>query len=220
MQPTLLEQLAAWLDNRVYDVGVLLYQQIHGDGFMLSMLKGGADDYNRKKLTDALQTHHDQLSAAETALVESYPESLTGDLERGKILMDERTALKERMRYMADQGITKGEDLKRLAYRVLTIRDDLGTIYGRKEFFRQHGYMPDAPAVDPAITEAALMKRLLSVRTYISKETRRLAQLTADDPKRPKYEQKLRAFTSEAEQLKQQLATLTNNPYDNVTILD
>lgn len=220
MEPTLLERLAAWLDNRVYFDGVMLYKQIHGEGFMLSMLAGGDDDYNRKKLTAALQTHHDQLSAELTAIVDRYPDSLTGDLSRGGSLMDERTAIKERFRVLADLGTTKGEELKQMAYRVLTIRDELGTIYGRKEFFHQHGYLPDVPVVDPAITEAALMKRLLSVRTYISKETRRLGQMTADDPKRAKYEQKLRAFTSEAEQLKQQLAALTNNPYDHVTILD
>lgn len=216
MQPTLLEQLATWLDNRVYEAGVVLYQDIFGPGFLLTMLKTGPDDYNRGKLTAALETHYEQLVAEQQTIVSSYPESLSDEIEHSKLFMDERTAIKERMRVLYEQGITSGDQLKDCVFRILRIGDQLSDIYGRKDFFHQYGYMPDQPEDEAPMSETELVKRLLTVRTYVTKYKKRVDQAPSDSPDRKKLADKLAEFTSEAHHLQRQIDLLAGAQYDHV----
>ena len=200
-----INQLTAWLERPVYEEGVLLYQRLIGAGFVLSMLKSGPDDYNRNTLTAALETKRAQLLADQQTRLESFPEALTDSLEVGKLLMDERTVLKERLRLRLNGELTQTDTCKELAFRILDIRDALGTIYGRKDFFVQHGYLPEAEGMDADQTPAQLMKRMLTVRTYVTRYNKLVNSTPLADPRYQTNLNKLRHYQGELHQVEQQL---------------
>ncbi|GAB3550613.1 hypothetical protein [Spirosoma fluminis] len=214
----LINQLAAWLEQPVYGEGVVLYERLIGPGFMLSMLKTGDDDYNRQKLTLALTEKHEQLVAEQQARQASYPEPLTASLQDAGILMDERTVLKERMRNQLNSGVYESPELKDWAFRILEIRDQLGVIYGRKDFFDQHGYMPEVASIDAEQTPADLLKRRNTLRTYITRYQNKLRTiLTAEQQEKPV--QLLEQYRKELYQVEQQLSAI-NGQGDSVTSLN
>lgn len=201
-----LDKLNQWLDQPVYEQGVVLYQQLLGDGFVLDMLKTGPDAYNRQTLLDALTAKRDELAAQRQARIETYPEDLLDSLEMGKTLMDERTAIKERMRMRLNSGVTESEEIKDWAFRILSIVDQLGGIYGRRDFFDEHGYLPDAVSVDHERTPAQLMQRMLTLRTYVSREGRKIRSRLSTEEQVRQATSKLREFQSELHQVENLLA--------------
>ena len=162
---TELSLLAEWLDTPNYDQGVLLYQKLIGKGFLLTMLMKGADDYNRAKLHEALKARHDQLDAELKARKAAYPDQLTEQLAGAGRLMDERVVLKEQMRSLWLSGTSQGDELQQKAFRVLAITGELDGIYGQKDFFHAHGYMPDEDVVVSQLTDAELIARRNTLRT-------------------------------------------------------
>jgi len=208
-----IDQLNDWLDKPVYDQGVLLYEKLIGTGFVLSMLKSGADDYNRNTLTQALTAKRDELATQQQELTERYPEELTASLDVAGLLMDERTALKERLRMRLNEGVTDSVHHKDWAFRILEIRDELGAIYGRKEFFDQHGYLPDVASLDAEATPAQLMKRLLTVRTYVTRYKKIVNRLPIGDAAYETNLQLLKRYTSEQHELHQQLEAMMTPPH-------
>lgn len=202
-----IEQLSAWLDQPVYGAGVLLYERFvlagsSGSGFVLGMLKTGEDDYNRQTLVDALTRHRDALTAAQQALVASYPDGLTNALAVAKGLMDERTVLKERMRMQYNGGVMESDQIKTWAYRVLTIRDELRAIYDRKHFFDRHGYLPDSGPVDDQpestpMTANQILQRMLNLRTYVTRTKKQLQAVPVDSGRFTELHHRLKGFTTE-----------------------
>lgn len=208
-----IDQLTTWLQQPVYLTGVSLYERLIGPGFLLEMLKAGVDDYNRECLHDALAKHLAELQQAEKAKKESYPETLVAELGSGGLLMDERTILKERMRVLYNSGISEGEELQIMAFRILDIKDNLDGIYGRKHFFEQHGFLPDAAGMLPEEeTPASLLKRRNTLRTYVSKYQK--AVETAYEPKKlRKAKAKLEAFQAELHEVDNHLLQLNKSTH-------
>lgn len=204
MNPTVIDELTAWLDHPNYEAGVLLYQRHVGTGFLLTLFKQGADDYNRDQLHAKLSDHLAQLTAEQVTLQASYPEPLTSDLSDAGKLMDERTILKERMRVQINSGINKSQALKDMAFRILAIKDELDTIYSRKDFFERHGYLPH---VDPPAEEARPAYELTQLRNNLrSNITKTNAKLkTAYGPQETKLKAKLEAFLTQLHDIDQQL---------------
>lgn len=208
----MIEKLLQWFENPDYSAGVLLYKSLLGDGFMLTMLQNGADDYNRKVLKTALNEQLDRLQRETKAKADAYPEPLVADLRRGGLLMDERTILKDRMRQFANSGINQHPDLTTMAHRILEIKDELDAIYGQKNFFDQNGFMPGAASVpDPITTPADLIRRRNSVRTYITRYTKKRDQ-AGDPQKREAYQVKLTAFQRELHQLDTDVLPFISHP--------
>ncbi|RIV20538.1 hypothetical protein DYU11_21065 [Fibrisoma montanum] len=207
MQDTL-DELAAWLDAPKYEVGVMLYEKHLGTGFLLAMLKKGPDDYNRQKLREALEAKHEQLSAEHQARQSAYPQPLVSSLEQAKRLMDERTILKERMRNQFNSGVTESEELKGWAFRILAIKDELDTIYGRRNFYDQHGYLPEVAAVDAELAPEELVTRRLTLRTYITRYSKKLRGALSEEQMQT-YTQKLAQYQSELHTIEMQLDALT-----------
>lgn len=197
-----IEQLAAWLDKPVYEEGVLLYQKFIGEDFLLTMLKMGKDEYNREKLEKALSARHEQLLTEQAQKKAAYPDRLVTALQSGGLLQDERMLTKEKMRGLYNGGVSESPELKELAFRILAINDELDTIYGRRDFFEQHGFLPDeATAVLPeSDPQAAQITRRNNLRSYVSKDKREL-ETTFDPIRRAKLEKRLTRNLTELEQL-------------------
>jgi hypothetical protein len=212
-----LEQLNYWLDRPVYTEGVVLYEQLIGAGFLLTMLKRGPDDYNRQRLTDALQAKRDELASALRARQLAYPEPIVQAKADEKLLLDERTVMKERFRMKLNSGSTGDEETEVWAFRVLDIRDQLGEIYGQRDFFDQHGYLPDLASIAPEQSLADLLKRRNTLRTYVTRYRNRLQQPLITDEQQQSWVQLLQQYQSELHQVDQQLTALTN---DGNLILD
>jgi hypothetical protein len=204
-----IDQLNSWLERPVYGDGVMLYQKLIGGGFVLNMLKKCDDEYNRRTLIDALTAKRDELITAQAALVERYPEPLTASLDDGKLLMDERTILKERMRIQLNSGVTESEELKEWAFRILDIRDELARIYSKKDFFDQYGYLPDVASVDAEQTPTQLIKRQLTLRTYVTRYRKKLNNLAESDESYAPNLARLQQYSSELHQVEQQLTAMT-----------
>ncbi|GAB3958190.1 hypothetical protein GCM10028805_52050 [Spirosoma harenae] len=203
-----IEALSAWLERPVYRDGVLLYEQLIGSDFYLKMFKTGDDDYNRDLLTTSLQKKLIELQQAERERVAAYLESLVEQLADGGLLQDERTIIKVRMRDLYNAGITESEELKTYAYRILEIKDGLDQTYGRRDFYEQHGFLPEAASLPEADDPTDLLRKRNNLRTYVSKYTKEL-----DEPispgRRKKIGKRLQRFTSELHKLDNQLQHLS-----------
>jgi hypothetical protein len=208
----LIQSLSAWLDKPVYADGVVLYQKHIGTGFMLSMLQNGPDDYNRKYLRDALTEKRDQLTLEHQAKVSSYPEHLVEKLDAGGLLMDERTIKKEHLRLAFNSGIDGNQQTFADTARIIEIVDTLGQTYGEKDFFEEHGYLPDAAGVEVELAPDKLKQRQLSVRAYVSKYKGYVeeAEAAGDTPK-SSHVAKLAKYRTELHQLDQQLIALNQS---------
>jgi hypothetical protein len=98
-----------------------------------------------------------------------------------------------------------------MAFRILTIKDELDRIYGRKHFFEQNGFLPDQASAPPeAETPADLLRRRNSVRTYVTKYKKQL-ETTYVPAERDKVTSKLTRFQTELHDLELSLSTLTTN---------
>lgn len=200
------DQLTAWLQHPIYADGVLLYAQLIGEDFWFRQFRKSSDDYNRVQLQTALEKKLDQLQIEEAARKAAYPESLKNALTGGGGLMDERTILKERMRALYNGGVTDSEELKAMAFRILAIKDELDRVYGRKHFFEQHGFLPEAATFLPeTISPTDLLKRRNTVRTYVTKYTAQ-EKITFDPIALKKVQHKLQQFQTELADLDNQLS--------------
>lgn len=198
---TPIQQLTDWFERPIYLDGVVLYERLVGSGFLLTLLKTGEDDYNRQKLTAGLENALQTLQAEEAARQASYPPSLVRQLERGGLLMDERTILKDRMRTCYNAGITESGELKEMAFRILAIKDELDQIYGRRHFFEQNGFLPEAATALPEQPSPDdRLRRRNTLRTYVTKYRAYLLDPLKGN-KRKKYERKLAAFLAELHEL-------------------
>lgn len=210
MDPTRqpIDALKVWLDKPVYTEGVRLYELHVGADFLLRLLKTGADDYNREKLLDALTARHAQLEAEQATKVAAYPAPLVSQLSQAGLLMDERTILKDRLRTSFNGGITEGEALQVMAFRILSITDLLDGIYGQQHFFDQNGFLPESAGETADASPLDLLRRRASVRTYVSKYAAELA-LPTTEKRRAVVQAKLQRYQAELHHLEGQLTQPT-----------
>ncbi|GAB3956711.1 hypothetical protein GCM10028805_47430 [Spirosoma harenae] len=205
---TPIEALTAWLDRPIYTDGVRLYEQLIGADFYLTLFKTGIDDHNREWLRSALEKKLAELQQAELERKASYPDSLVGELAQAGKLMDERIILKQKMRDLYLSGIRESAELKVMAFRVLTIKDLLDQIYGRRTFFDTHHFLPEAASVPEADSPTLLLRRRNNLRTYVTKYSAEL-EGPLDPGRRRKLGRKLTQFKSELHDLDNQLQHLS-----------
>jgi hypothetical protein len=175
-----IEIIHDWLGSPLYWRGVEIYNLYGESPFLKKLFSSTEDDYNREKLATALQEIADREVEQEEEVVTRMPEILRLKLDEGKTLMDERAALKERLRvYYHDN---KPEALcKDVAFSILNINDKLNEIFDEERFYKSTGFLPER-AVYEGDTIAELYKRRNNLRTYIS---------------RSKNERKLESFKKE-----------------------
>lgn len=200
-----IERINDWLQNASYEPGLRLYERLIGADFTLRMLQAGPDDYNWRQLENALLAKLSQLEADRDAQQSAYPEQLTSQLDQAKLLMDERTILKERLRGLYRAGIFQTEESAGWAFRILAIKAELDRIYGRKRFYDSHGFLAEDTGLES--DQASLIARRNNVRTYLTKYKQALDG-SLDEAKRAKYKKKYNQFLVEVHDLDTQLSAI------------
>lgn len=213
-----LQKLNEWLDKPVYTEGVVLYEKHIGSGFTLTMLKAGPDEYNRQLLSEALEAKRDELAAAIQTRKDAYPDQIVSAQQQEKNLLDERTVIKERLRMKLNSGSEGDEETCAWAFDILGIRDSLDGIYGERSFFDEHGYLPEATSIDAEQSESELLTRRNTLRTYITRYTKKLKAPLLTAEQQEKYVQLLEQYRSELHQIDSELSAL--NQSFNVPLLD
>lgn len=162
------EAIKLWLeDPDYYYEGVTLYEQHFPGSFLVQLFRMGEDEYNRSKLIAELTTLVQQQETVAVIEKDAYPTELRSDLEKAQSLMDERSDLKSQLRKSWRDGEPK-ENRQPIALRILAIKGELDHIYATEKYFKKMKSLPkDDFDIDDEI--AALMKRLTTVRTYVSR---------------------------------------------------
>lgn len=164
----MIAEITAWLASPKYWDGVKLYEKFGDSLFLKSMFLTSEDDYNRGKLIAELERINAAAVEFEQKVVEAMPSDLVEQLELARRLMDQRSAIKERIRTYYLDG--KGDEIIRpLAFEILSINDQLLRIYDKERFFRQTGYLPQPETLAEETVEQLITRRN-TLRTYLSRE--------------------------------------------------
>lgn len=161
------ELIAAWIASPKYWEGVKIYEQYGTSNFLKGLFAGSEDDFNRQKLETELTEMLAKLEAEEQEEQNDMPHELYLKLEHARRLMDERSALKEKMRVYHTQRKSV-KQIGKLAFRVLDIVSELNEIYALKRFWQLLGYLPEKTDVQMDSVEK-LIKRRSTLRTYVSR---------------------------------------------------
>lgn len=167
----LLEKINAWHEKPIYWDGFEIYKAHGENAYLKSYLEGGSEAHRKKLLLDELTKMRDALTEQIEEEEEAMPATLNDRIKYARSLMDERSALKERARQLVENGTTEGDELKAIAFRIVTeINPELDEIHGMEAFWKANKFMPEsAPAAVQSVAD--LVKRRNNLRTYISKGT-------------------------------------------------
>lgn len=162
-----IETLRDWLKDQDYWQGVKLYER-HGSSELLKeMFRSNQDDINQEYLVSQIREIIEQTEKLQQETFQKYPKQLQDQVDSSRRLMDERAEMKTMLRILFLQKSPE-EVLKKAAFRILDINDQLTAIYDDERFFNKMGYLPNA--TDYAIENGEyLLKRLYNVRTYVSR---------------------------------------------------
>lgn len=162
-----IETLKDWLKDQDYWQGVKLYER-HGSSELLKeMFRSNQDDINQEYLVSQIREIIEQTEKLQQETFQKYPKQLQDQVDSSRRLMDERAEMKTMLRILFLQKSPE-EVLKKAAFRILDINDQLTAIYDNERFFNKMGYLPNA--TDYAIENGEyLLKRLYNVRTYVSR---------------------------------------------------
>ncbi len=157
-----------WLeDDTYYYKGVELYEKHFPGSFLVQLFWMGEDAYNRTKLHEELSKLVEAQEEQREEQQSNYPTELLTELEKAQSLMDERADLKAQLRRSWRNG-ESAKEREAMTLRVLAIKEDLDHIYATERYFNKMKALPK----DDFDTEdqiAGLMKRLNTVRTYVSR---------------------------------------------------
>lgn len=173
-----------WLKNTSdYQKGVDILQQLGCDGFTLMLLQASNDSHNKGILYDeiakkidaiepssiGLQTSRigDDLEIDPDVIFKPNTESFDFKFDEVKQLLDERSELKAKLRFLAKDD-KKQEERKTIAFRILEITAALDKIEDDKVFFQQFGYLPSG-LIEPDDDPVNLKKRQSTLRTYLTR---------------------------------------------------
>ena len=212
---TLLDNIQTWLQEQAdYDTGLALLEQTGFSGFVLNVLKKGADAYTRRRLATELTTWLNSRSEPVSPPAEPinvgtlpdpvrvYPAAIRELQQTAYSLMDERAELKAQLRaLMTDPG---AQPVRRdAAFRILAIGKQLDSLYAQIDFFEQYGYL--APSQEPEADQDD-HARLMSVRTYVSRYRTKLKKPGLTPTQRQEAEKLLKDYEDEKKLLERKLA--------------
>lgn len=162
-----IEVLKDWLIKQDYWSGVKLYEQYGSSDLLREMFRSNEDDINLSYLISEIKSI---VEAAEQQIKESvdqYPKELKHQVDYAKRLMDEKANLKATLRVLYLQNASE-DLLKKAAFRMLELNDEILKIYDQERFFKKLGHLPES--TDYAVENGEyLLKRLYNLRTYVSR---------------------------------------------------
>ncbi|SDE20858.1 hypothetical protein SAMN04487996_10447 [Dyadobacter soli] len=115
-------------------------------------------------------------------------------------LMDERIALKQRLRELPDPG--RRADRQVAALRILAITDELDVLFAKIDYFREHGRVPQDIVIKE--DDIKLPKRMLNIRTYISKTLKKINE-SKDTAKKKELEKVLEHWRKQLSEIETEL---------------
>ncbi|WP_348085421.1 hypothetical protein [Dyadobacter sp.] len=132
--------------------------------------------------------------------VPDEPQEITKMRQTTHALMNERVALKQRLRDLPDPQ--EREQRKEVAFRVMDITDELDTLFAKIDYYIEFKRVPEQEAIDP--TDIKLPRELLNVRTYISRTLKKV--ISEQDPRRKKeFEKVLDQWRSRLKELETEI---------------
>ena len=93
-----------------------------------------------------------------------------------------------------------------------TIATSSGEIFGHRDFFHNHGYLPEVASIDADQTPTELLRRLLTLRTYVTRYSQKLKNVNLMDEQLQTYTEKRQQYQTELHQV-EQLLTAMSTPY-------
>lgn len=128
------------------------------------------------------------------------PEEIRNMRESSYALMDERIALKQRLRELPDPG--RRDDRKVAALRILSITDELDVLFAKLDYYREHRRVPQDVVIKE--DDIKLPKRMLNIRTYISKTLKKINE-TKDPAKKKELEATLTHWRKQLSEIETEL---------------
>lgn len=128
------------------------------------------------------------------------PEEIRKMRQSSSGLMDERIALKQRLRELPDPG--RRDDRKVAALRILAITDELDVLFAKINYFREHGRVPQDIVIKE--DDIKLPKRMLNIRTYISRTLRKINE-SKDPAKKKELEATLEYWRKQLSEIETEL---------------
>jgi len=165
----IIAQLESWMKAPVYFDGVVIYEKHGKSNFLKRLFSKGSDDYNFQVLHRELEALLKDLRDKKAEKDDKTPEEVKILKANAKRLMDERVILKEQARQLVANGVTEGEQLRKIAFRLaFDIKKELDRDFGRIDFYERNGFLPQ---IDESVklTPEQLVKRRNTLRTYISR---------------------------------------------------
>lgn len=173
MNSELAHQIRAWEKKQEYTEGLRLFRERYGENIRYRSLAKGTSDFNRQKLRelllDGLPPSPSEQTVKPKTTIANEPSTITEWRKETTILMDERIMLKQRLRDLSDD---ETEQRKLAAFRILDITERLDHLFGKIRYYETYQRVPEEKAVEE--NERQVTREYLNLRTYISRETRKL----------------------------------------------
>jgi hypothetical protein len=113
------------------------------------------------------------------------PAEITKMRESTHVLMNERVALKQRLRDLPDPQ--ERDARMKIAFRIMDITNELDILFAKIDYYIEFKRIPEQVAIDP--DDIMLPRELLNVRTYISRTLKKV--IKEQDPRRKKELEKV-----------------------------
>lgn len=168
------EEPVAGVDQQAFD---RVKDDVSDLDWEVSDLRGKVDDLEEKL---------DELTGAK---LRPEPVPVKADEEPAEILemrrltrklMDERVALKQRLRELPDPE--RREERRLTAVRILDITDQLDILFAKINYYREHRRVPEESVISQDVLK--LPKPYLNIRTYISKTIKKINLVKDPEEKR------------------------------------
>lgn len=172
MSPQLAQQIRAWAKTEDYTLGLRLFRERYGENIRYRALTLGQSLHNRQKLRELLLADLPEESATAPAPQQKDdPEAVARWREETQSLQAERIQMKQRLRDLDD---SQTAERKKVAFRILGITERLDSLFGKIRYYEQYGRVPEEEKPEEEPVRRHLPREVLNLRTYISRETKKL----------------------------------------------
>lgn len=210
-------RISEWLNSdRNYAIGVAVYN-VHGtDALLKKMFEQGYSALRAKRLTEELLKLKN-VDVQEIKIEATTPERTAVTVEAvtlpEKEIPETKDAYREKwlpiymemnmLRHQLEQA-PNNQERGKMAFKILALEQQCMALWQRRDYFIRTGSkLPEEePAAEPFVDTNKIVRRIQTLRTYISKYSQ-----PSDNPKRPAQ---LKRYTEELELLTEQLKRLEN----------
>lgn len=212
-----MESIKKWLNSsKNYNVGLALYLAHGSDDTIKRALQQGESPYRKELLFKELRAIYERSKTGENNTIVVRPSSQA--LPSPAVLANPKSnkddpyysewhPLYKEMMDLRSQLTLLPNDRERgeAAFRVLELERKCRAIWKRRDYYQKTGeHMPEATNTpEPVSDYNVLQKRLYTLRTYVTREGKKLKE----NPNDTKAKSRLDRFTAEAKEIENKLKT-------------